>query len=73
MKMDENFIAQSFAELISAQEHALCVLCAVLAENGGREQLAEALEFQSAKIQHAAEHPKSELLLNKMLHFLRDE
>lgn len=74
MAIDEKFIAQVIAELQSAQVHALRVFATAVADRtGGRELLARALEFQSARLQHAEPHPTAEEWIAAVIQDLRGD
>ncbi|GAB1389869.1 MAG: hypothetical protein AMXMBFR78_11390 [Rubrivivax sp.] len=68
---DEKFIAQAFAELMSAQEQAFTVLALAVAECVGRPQKAAALERHAANAQAVMSHPMRDKLLATALQTLK--
>ena len=72
--MNEEFMKQLIAELASAQVHALRVLSSAVADTcADRARLVQALEFHSARLQHAEPHPTAEAWIEAVMRDLRGE
>lgn len=72
--MDEEFIKQVIAELVSANGHALRVLSSAIGDmSGDRAKLASLIEFHEARLQHAEPHPISEDWTQAVIRDLRGQ
>jgi hypothetical protein len=70
--MNEEFLRQLIAELVSSQGHALRVLASAAADTSGdREKFSEAVQYHSARLQHAEPHPISQDWIDSVLLDLR--
>lgn len=69
--MDEKFLQQLMAELVSAEEQAFTVFALAVSEAVGRAPMAAALEKHLANAQAVQRHPMRDRLLTTALQTLK--